>query len=112
LIANSDDFVFDNQTIIQAIAGGFRIGEISCPTSYHAAASSINFARSVRYGLGVISGSLQFLIWRMGIATPRFLDAKADNTLEHLILSKPMDPANQKPASSPIQSSTASARRR
>lgn len=54
LDANSDDFVFDNQMLCQAIAAGFRVGEISCPTRYFAEASSINFRRSVTYGFGVL----------------------------------------------------------
>jgi glycosyltransferase involved in cell wall biosynthesis len=69
--ANSDDFVFDNQILAQAVGAGLRIGEISCPTSYHDDASSINFARSVRYGLGVLATSAAFLAWRWGLATPR-----------------------------------------
>ena len=52
LLANSDDFVFDNQIITQAVAFGFRIGEISCPTKYFADASSISFRRSVTTGWG------------------------------------------------------------
>jgi len=71
LSANSDDFVFDNQILAQAVAAGLRIGEISCPTSYHGDASSISFARSVRYGLGVLGTSAAFLAWRLGLATPR-----------------------------------------
>ena len=67
LIANSDDFIFDNQMLAQAIAFGFPIGEISCPTRYFAEASSINFSRSVTYGLGVVATSLQFRLWRWGI---------------------------------------------
>ncbi len=89
LIANSDDFVFDNEIIIQAIAARLRIGEISCPTSYHAEASSINFARSVTYAIGVIRGSLAFVAWRMGIATPRILEHRADDTLESVLRSEP-----------------------
>src|SRR5688572_26873677 len=54
---NSDDFVFDNQMLAQAVRSGFRVGEISCPTRYFAEASSINFRRSVRYGLGVLATS-------------------------------------------------------
>jgi len=57
---NSDDFVFDNQMLAQAIYFGFRIGEISCPTKYFEDASSINFRRSVQYGLGVLATSLAF----------------------------------------------------
>jgi glycosyltransferase involved in cell wall biosynthesis len=79
LLANSDDFVFDNQLIAQAMALGLRIGEISCPTSYHDDASSINFARSVRYGLGVLGTSLAFVAWRLGLARPRiFSDRNQD----------------------------------
>ncbi len=57
---NSDDFVFDNQILNQVLAEGFRIGEISCPTRYFDEASSISFSRSVRYGLGVVTGSMRF----------------------------------------------------
>jgi glycosyltransferase involved in cell wall biosynthesis len=62
---NSDDFVFDNEMLAQAIYFDFRLGEISCPTRYFAEASSINFSRSVRYGLGVLSTSLKFRLDRM-----------------------------------------------
>jgi len=61
---NSDNFVFDNQMLCQAIAAGFRIGEISCPTSYFAEASSIPFGRSVRYGLGVLRCAWRYARWR------------------------------------------------
>lgn len=54
LLENSDDFVFDNQMLSQAIYFGFRVGEVSCPTKYFPEASSINFRRSVTYGLGVL----------------------------------------------------------
>lgn len=73
LLANSDDFLFDNQILVQAIAAKLRIGEISCPTSYHSDASSIGVASSIRYGIGVVGTSLSFLAWRVGIATPRVL---------------------------------------
>jgi glycosyltransferase involved in cell wall biosynthesis len=62
----SDDFVFDNQMLSQAVFHGFRIGEISCPTKYFAEASSINLRRSVVYGLGVLKTSLQFRLHRLG----------------------------------------------
>lgn len=52
--ANSDDFIFDNQLLVQALAAGIPIGEISCPARYEAGSSSIGFSRSVRYGLGVL----------------------------------------------------------
>lgn len=64
---NSDDFVFDNQMLAQCILGGFRIGEISVPTKYFDEASSIDFARSVTYGLGVVGVSLSGLAWRLGL---------------------------------------------
>ena len=73
LLENSDDFVFDNQMIAQAVMFNFRIGEISCPTKYFKEASSINFKRSVEYGLGVLSTTASFVAHRWGIARiPRF----------------------------------------
>ena len=54
LDANSNDFVFDNQMIAQIVWFDFRVGELSCPTKYFKEASSINFRRSVIYGLGVL----------------------------------------------------------
>jgi glycosyltransferase involved in cell wall biosynthesis len=72
---NSDDFLFDNQMLVQAVACGFRIGEISCPTRYFPEASSINLRRSVIYGIGVLWSSVRFALWKcMGIRV-RFLDA-------------------------------------
>ncbi|MEK6758543.1 MAG: glycosyltransferase family 2 protein [Deltaproteobacteria bacterium] len=67
LMENSDDFVFDNQMLAQVVYFGFRIGEISCPTKYFTEASSINFKRSVIYGLGVLSTALHFKLQRLGI---------------------------------------------
>jgi glycosyltransferase involved in cell wall biosynthesis len=58
-INNSDDFIFDNQILCQIIYAGFRIGEVSCPTKYVPESSSINFRRSVQYGLGVLGCSVQ-----------------------------------------------------
>jgi glycosyltransferase involved in cell wall biosynthesis len=65
---NSDDFVFDNQMIAQAVAFKFNLGEISCPTRYMPEASSINFKRSVKYGFGVLGTSLAYRLDRMGIS--------------------------------------------
>jgi glycosyltransferase involved in cell wall biosynthesis len=67
LLENSDDFVFDNQMIAQAVMFGFQIGEISCPTRYFKEASSINFKRSVKYGLGVLQTTANFVAHRMKI---------------------------------------------
>ena len=66
--ANSDDFVFDNQLIVQALHFGFRVGEISCPTRYFPEASSINFGRSVVYGLGVLQTALSYRLEETGFA--------------------------------------------
>ena len=64
---NCDDFVFDNQMLVQAVANGFSIGEISCPAKYFAEASSIGFGRSVRYGLGVLLTSVQYRLEQNGM---------------------------------------------
>ncbi len=64
---NSDDFVFDNEMIVQAVHFGFKIGEISCPTRYFEEASSINFRRSVKYGLGVLETSAKYLLQKSGL---------------------------------------------
>jgi glycosyltransferase involved in cell wall biosynthesis len=71
LLANSDDFVFDNQMISQAIAFRFNVGEVSCPTKYFAEASSISFRRSVVYGLGVLSTSVVYRLWKWGLIKSR-----------------------------------------
>jgi hypothetical protein len=67
LLENSDDFVFDNQMLAQCVHFGFRIGEVSCPTKYFDDASSINFQRSVQYGLGVMATAVQFALQRWGL---------------------------------------------
>lgn len=63
---NSDDFVFDNEMLAQAIFFDFRVGEVSCPTRYFEEASSINFPRSVKYGLGVLTTSVKFFLQKRG----------------------------------------------
>jgi glycosyltransferase involved in cell wall biosynthesis len=73
LLANSDDFVFDNQMLAQCITSGYRIGETSCPTKYFPEASSINFVRSCRYGLGVVLCSVQTLLGRLGFSPANYL---------------------------------------
>ena len=65
--ANSDDFIFDNQLLAQAIIGKYRVGEVSVPTRYFEEASTINFRRSLRYGIGVIVVSLLGLVCRLNI---------------------------------------------
>jgi glycosyltransferase involved in cell wall biosynthesis len=59
---NSDDFIFDNEMLVQAVFFRFRIGELSCPTKYFAEASSINFEKSIKYGLGVIATMMKYVL--------------------------------------------------
>ena len=68
LQANSDDFVFDNQMLAQILWFGHTIAEVSCPTKYFTEASSINFTRSVKYGLGCLVTGLAFRMARMRLA--------------------------------------------
>ena len=77
LEANSDDFVFDNQMLAQVIWYGNTVAEISCPTKYFPQASSINMARSIRYGLGCLSTALQFQL-----AKKKIMDSPLFPTLE------------------------------
>lgn len=67
LEANSDDFVFDNEMLVQATIKNFRIGEVSVPTKYFEEASSISFQRSVTYGFGVLRCSLEGFLARLGL---------------------------------------------
>lgn len=62
LMENSDDFIFDNEMLVQAIFFGFKVGELSCPTRYFKEASSINFGRSVKYGLGVLACIMKYVL--------------------------------------------------
>jgi glycosyltransferase involved in cell wall biosynthesis len=75
--ANSNDFLFDNQIIMQALAFGMRIGEISCPTRYFEHASQISFRRSLTYGLGVLRTSVSYRLWRWHLASPRIFSPQA-----------------------------------
>jgi glycosyltransferase involved in cell wall biosynthesis len=80
LAENSDDFVFDNELLIQAAFFGFDIAEVTCPTSYLAEASSIGVRRSVVYGFGVLRVACDYRLAKLGLTQPRFL-AKAGRTL-------------------------------
>ena len=77
LRANSNDFVFDNQMLVQSIARGLSLGEISCPAHYADDSSSIGLKRSIRYGLGVCGTTMAFVLWRAGLVEPPFLDFEA-----------------------------------
>ena len=73
LEANSDDFVFDNQMLAQILWSGSIIAEVSCPTRYFEEASSIDFGRSVHYGLGCLRTSAEYFAARRGwLRSPRF----------------------------------------
>ena len=71
---NSDDFVFDNQIIAQALTAGARIGELSCPTRYARDSSSINLRRSIAYGLGVLRTTAQYRLEKTGLRHYRYLE--------------------------------------
>src|SRR6266542_2022185 len=81
LEADTDDFLFDNEVLAQAIYFKFNIGEISCPTKYFPEASSISFKRSVRYGLGVLLTSLKFRLQKMELARFRIFDSNSAKLL-------------------------------
>ena len=82
LAVNSDDFVFDNQMLVQAHAFGQRIGEISCPTRYFPEASEINFRRSVVYGLGVVRTALSYRLWKWGLHRSRLFSTDPGDRLD------------------------------
>lgn len=66
-MANDDDFIFDNEMISQVFMKGYEIAEVTCPTKYFEEASSINFARSSKYGLGVLRVSVQHRMHKWGL---------------------------------------------
>jgi len=77
----SDDFVFDNQMLVQCVHFEFKVGELSCPTKYFPEASSINFQRSIAYGLGVLSTALDYRMKRWGLADPLILQDDPESRL-------------------------------
>jgi glycosyltransferase involved in cell wall biosynthesis len=79
---NSDDFIFDNQIIAQAVAAGARIGELSCPTRYASDSSSINLRRSIRYGLGVLNTCADYQLHKHGIRNRDYLDFKPEHSIQ------------------------------
>lgn len=74
LESNSDDFIFDNEMLVQAVFFGFRIGEISCPTKYFSEASSISFWPSIRYGFGVLATVFKYMLHRSRIKSYAIFD--------------------------------------
>ena len=81
---NSNDFVFDNQMLAQIVWFGYRIGELTCPTRYFEDASSINFRRSVTYGLGVLKTSLQFRLQKWGLHSSAIFSGSSRERSGHL----------------------------
>jgi glycosyltransferase involved in cell wall biosynthesis len=75
---NTNDFLFDNEVLTQVVYFRFRIGEISCPTRYFEEASSINFTRSVKYGLGVLVTSIKFRLEKMRLGSFRIFAANGN----------------------------------
>jgi len=71
LETNSDDFVFDNQILVQIVWSGHVIGEVSCPTKYFPEASSINMSRSIKYGFGCLITALSFRLTKMKIISSK-----------------------------------------
>lgn len=74
ILENSDDFVFDNQMLLQIFYFGYRVGEITCPAVYTPESSSINFRRSMVYGLGVLSTAWQYVLQKRGLAKSPIFD--------------------------------------
>jgi glycosyltransferase involved in cell wall biosynthesis len=79
---NSDDFIFDNEMLAQIIFQGFEIGEVSCPTKYFEEASSINFVRSIKYGLGVIRVSICYRLQKWGLGKYRIFNFESGKKLQ------------------------------
>lgn len=75
IAANSNDFVFDNQMLAQVLWYGHMVAEVSCPTNYFTEASSINFLRSVKYGIGCLQTAITFRLARMGILSSTLFPA-------------------------------------
>ena len=73
---NSDDFVFDNQMMAQIIWFGYTVAEVSCPTKYFAEASSINFGRSIEYGVGCLKTACAFRLAKMNLIKSVLFPAK------------------------------------
>jgi len=80
-LLNSDDYVFDQEIMAQAVSFGFRVGEVPVPTRYFAEASSVNFERSVQYGLGVLHLMLRYLLHRSRVLRRRQFTARLVDVL-------------------------------
>ena len=83
LMENSDDFIFDNQMLCQTLYFGFSVGELSCPALYFADASSINFSRSVTYGIGVIKTALKYTLAKRGISHSKIFNTNGKRLINN-----------------------------
>jgi len=83
LMENSDDFIFDNQMLCQTLYFGFSVGELSCPALYFADASSINFSRSVTYGIGVIKTALKYALAKRGISHSKIFNTNGKRLISN-----------------------------
>jgi glycosyltransferase involved in cell wall biosynthesis len=79
---NSDDFIFDNEMLAQILFQGYSIGEVTCPTKYFKEASTINFVRSIRYGLGVLRVSICYRLQKWGIGRYKIFDFESGQKLK------------------------------
>lgn len=82
ILENSDDFVFDNQMLLQALFFDFKVGEISCPTRYEKDSSSINFKRSLTYGFGVLMTAIQYRLTKSKMLPSRIFRKNGRKILE------------------------------
>jgi glycosyltransferase involved in cell wall biosynthesis len=98
---NSDDFIFDNQIIAQAVVAGARIGEISCPTRYAADSSSINLKRSVRYGLGVLRTCVDYQLSTHGLRRCDYLDFEPGKIAAGTPVPDPVEEVQAEPSAEP-----------
>lgn len=92
---NSNDFVFDNELLAQVFYRGYDIAEVTCPTKYFREASSINFRRSIVYGLGVLRVSLQYFLQKAGIRS--YVIFQQPNTVSHITSVKEISRSEKAP---------------
>jgi glycosyltransferase involved in cell wall biosynthesis len=83
--ANSNDFIFDNQMLTQIFYHRYEVGEISCPAKYFREASSINFSRSIRYGLGVVGNSILFRLNKWSLVKSKIYSPVTVDQLQNQI---------------------------
>jgi glycosyltransferase involved in cell wall biosynthesis len=97
LAANSNDFLFDNQMLAQILWHGYTIAEVSCPTKYFAEASSINFRRSLRYGVGCLFTALTFRLAKLALVSSKLFPKPAAPSPS--VISLPNETPKSKPGS-------------